>query len=352
MHTGPVLVAHARAARRLQRATATLPVRFASFDASCVMPFMSAFPRAFLATAAAALGLALLAACGTGDTPTAPATTVAPPTAPVSSTAFDIQFRFVGSGASPAVRESFMRSAARWRDVIVADIGTTRLNAAAGTCRDWMPAVNESVNDLLVFVYVAPFDGPDRLVAQASPCFVNAQSKLPLVGYVELDANDVDSLIARRVLDDVMLHEVGHVLGIGTLWNHKRSLLEGAGSDNPYFTGTNARVAFDAAGGTLFAGSVVPVENSGLSGTRDVHWRRSVFGAELMQGFVEPGGMPLSRVTIASLADLGYAVSFAHADPFSLMTALRVGTPLTTRQTDLGHDVGVGTVIEVGEVKR
>ena len=313
---------------------------------------MTAFPRAFLTTAWAALGLAVLAACGSGDTPTAPAANVAPPTVPVSSVAFDIQFRFVGTGASPAVRESFLRAAARWREVIVADIGTTRLNTAAGACRDWMPAVNESVNDLLVFVYVAPFDGPDRLVAQASPCLVNAQSKLPLVGYVELDAHDADSLLARRVLDDVVLHEVGHVLGIGTLWNHRRSLLEGAGSDNPYFTGVNARAAFDAVGGALFAGSVVPVENSGQSGTRDVHWRHSVFGAELMQGFVEPGGMPLSRVTIASLADLGYTVSFAHADSFSLMAALRVGSAYTARPTDLGHDVGVGPIIEVGGVTR
>ncbi|GAB1343282.1 leishmanolysin-related zinc metalloendopeptidase [Gemmatimonas sp.] len=313
---------------------------------------MSAFPRAFLTTAWAALGLAVLAACGSGDTPTAPAANVAPPTVPVSSVAFDIQFRFVGTGASPAVRESFLRAAARWREVIVADIGTTRLNASAGACRDWMPAVNESVNDLLVFVYVAPFDGPERLVAQASPCFVNAQSKLPLVGYVELDAHDADSLLARRLLDDVVLHEVGHVLGIGTLWNHKRSLLEGAGSDNPYFTGANARAAFDAVGGALFAGSVVPVENNGQSGTRDVHWRHSVFGAELMQGFVEPGGMPLSRVTIASLADLGYTVSFAHADPFSLMAALRMGSASEARHADLGHDVGVGPIVEVGGVRR
>ncbi|MEY9156351.1 leishmanolysin [Bradyrhizobium japonicum] len=46
------------------------------------------------------------------------------------------------------------------------------------------------------------------------------------------------------------------------------------------------------------AGSLpVPVENTGGEGTVDSHWRDTVFGAELMTGFVNQGGNPMSRVT-------------------------------------------------------
>jgi hypothetical protein len=43
----------------------------------------------------------------------------------------------------------------------------------------------------------------------------------------------------------------------------------------------------------------VPVENSGGAGTRDSHWRDSIFVAEMMTGFVNVGGNPMSRMTIA-----------------------------------------------------
>jgi hypothetical protein len=70
----------------------------------------------------------------------------------------------------------------------------------------------------------------------------------------------------------------------------------------------------------------VPVENLGGPGTRDAHWRETTFGNELMTGFLNPGSNPVSRLTIASLADLGYQVGFATAEPYSLpgnLAALR-----------------------------
>jgi hypothetical protein len=65
------------------------------------------------------------------------------------------------------------------------------------------------------------------------------------------------------------------------------------------------------------------VEDIGGEGTADGHWRESVFGAELMTGFVDPGNNPLSKVTLAALADQGYAVNLGAADPYGLTLALR-----------------------------
>ena len=80
--------------------------------------------------------------------------------------------------------------------------------------------------------------------------------------------------------------------------------------------------AFDAAGGAAFVGAKVPVENTGGSGTRDSHWRESVFDAELMTGYMNAGvANPLSAVTAASLRDLGYSVDVARADSYALSSA-------------------------------
>jgi hypothetical protein len=109
---------------------------------------------------------------------------------------------------------------------------------------------------------------------------------------------------------------MAHVLGYGTIWSYK-GLLQGAGSINPTFSGANARKEF----GTLLGSSTptaVPVANTGGPGTRDSHWREAVFGNELMTGFINQGVNPLSRLTIASMADLGYQVNLEVADQYTL----------------------------------
>jgi hypothetical protein len=47
--------------------------------------------------------------------------------------------------------------------------------------------------------------------------------------------------------------------------------------------------------------------------------------------------MPLSRVSIASMADLGYAVDLAQADPYTLPSLVRAPAP--ARFDPLGYDV-------------
>jgi hypothetical protein len=62
----------------------------------------------------------------------------------------------------------------------------------------------------------------------------------------------------------------------------------------------------------------VPVENTGGPGTRDGHWRESIFRNELMSGFIGASGNPISRVTVASLEDMGYQVDLNAAEPYEL----------------------------------
>jgi hypothetical protein len=115
-----------------------------------------------------------------------------------------------------------------------------------------------------------------------------------------------------------------HVLGFGTLWEDRNLLLDG-GSGNPRFTGPQGTAGCRAVGGTTSCAANVPVESGGGPGTAGGHWRESTFNTELMTGFIDSGALPISAMTIGSLADLGYVVNSADNDPYTIAIAsLRV----------------------------
>jgi hypothetical protein len=63
----------------------------------------------------------------------------------------------------------------------------------------------------------------------------------------------------------------------------------------------------------------IPVEQDGGNGTRCGHWDEETFDTELMTGFSEGSTTELlSRMTIASLEDMGYSVNLNAADPYTL----------------------------------
>ncbi len=266
-------------------------------------------------------------------------------TANATVSLYNIDVRFIGDGGTARQRDAFTNAAAKWRRVIVGHVHDVRLNEVAGYCASWIPAINEVISDVVIFARITPIDGVGRTLAQAGPCLVSLASRLTLYGLMEFDLDDLPSLINNGTIDDVVLHEMGHVLGIGTLWEASgRQLLSGKGTTDPFFTGAGARAEFPGIGGSIFSGTPVPVENTGGAGTRDSHWRNSLFGRELMQGFARAGGMPLSRVTAASLADLGYTVSLNNADPFRLLGSLREGFGL---EMPLENDVANIPLYEV-----
>ncbi|HSJ13848.1 MAG TPA: leishmanolysin-related zinc metalloendopeptidase [Longimicrobiales bacterium] len=235
---------------------------------------------------------------------------------PAGDAGFSITVRYIGV-TTPSQRNAVERAVARWSAAIVKDIPDVPLTIAADACLDGQPAVQETVDDLLLFVHFASFDGPGGAIAQAGPCFVRSGSQLPLVGVLMVDRDDMSTLTRNGLLEDVMLHELGHVLGIGTVWTGLR-LLSGAGGDDPQFTGAYASAVYHELAG--LSGSV-PVENTGGPGTRDGHWRESVFGNELMTGTLDFGGNPLSALSIQSLRDLGYATTTTPASGYTLPVA-------------------------------
>jgi hypothetical protein len=231
-------------------------------------------------------------------------------------------------------RDAFVTSAMRWMEIITDDISDISINRPAGDCGTGSPALAEFVDDVIIFASVVNIDGPGGILGSAGPCTVRSVTALPVVGRMRFDDADLVATENGGQLIPLILHEMGHVLGFGTIWED-RSLLVDRGTADPIFVGTQALALWPTL--TLgYLGRAVPVQGSGGVGTADAHWRESIFQAELMTGFIESPGvpMPLSRMTIASMRDLGYVVNYAAGDTFagSLMAALRqlnsVPTPI------------------------
>jgi hypothetical protein len=276
---------------------------------------------------------------------------------------------------SSSQRLAFDRAAARWQEIITGNLQPAIANPGdipPGACGINHPAFTGYIDDLLIWVEVTNLDGPGGILGQAGPCFLRTASPpLPIAGIMQFDAADLANLQSSGTLEAVILHEMAHVLGVGTLWplspwNMLRnpSCPGGAGGvcvpDNrgadTHFTGSAAVAAFNGLTPPWnppdTADSRVPVENSqGGPGSRDGHWRESTFVSELMTGFVSSGNNPLSVVTAAQFQDLGYQVDAGQADPYSLgnPNGLRTDSVVTIPMVE---DVWRGPLYQIGSGPR
>jgi hypothetical protein len=170
----------------------------------------------------------------------------------------------------------------------------------------------------------------------------------PKVGKITINSVNIFNMYntikgSKTRLYYTTLHEIGHVLGIGTMWGIVTPdvslpiiTYEGQGK---FYTGINGlreyRNYFNYDSNRInYVG--IPIENDGGSGTAGGHFEegplstfsknnRIVNGIlhppldqELMTGISENNNvdMPLSKVTIGVLNDIGYNVDYSKADEY------------------------------------
>jgi len=148
-------------------------------------------------------------------------------------------------------------------------------------------------------------------------------------GTMEFDAADAAALVANNTFYGVVLHEMAHVLGIGTLWldnnNLNGTLYDLYVGNSGQYTGPNALARWQSEF-SMPSATYVPVELGGGPGTANGHWNEVDGGGgltgivsnltgmdfrdELMTGWAT-GTFFVSGTTLGGLDDLGYAVDYS-----------------------------------------
>ena len=209
---------------------------------------------------------------------------------------------------------------------------------------------------------------PGQGLAYAGPTHIDINRQLPAKGRIVIDLQDLngngaklDTTIVpgtnKTSLFYTALHEIGHALGIGTFWQLNVTLSNGqtiidrnwlidqttgqpitVDGDNlttevPIYTGPTNSAAlreYRKVVGQQVLG--IPIEDDGGTGTalghveegeiRDVALENgtTIFNThvgmddELMTGWIDHVHMPLSKVTIGFLEDIGWSVDYSGSD--------------------------------------
>ena len=215
--------------------------------------------------------------------------------------------------------------------------------AIARTKRMWETVITgyaPDVNDAPIGIAIRP-----TVTGLASASYTGKKNEggfwLPTGGFVDINVLEIANFAnwqgpggnGRNYIDELLAHEVGHVLGIGTLWDDNQIYV----NNTFQYMGVHGLAAYQEEFDE--AAAFVPVENAGNPGTPNSHWDqllRSSFqegnpldpfslsplvgvtdkygrdrGLELMTGAIDPDyGEPfISRFTVQSMRDMGYTVA-------------------------------------------
>ena len=254
---------------------------------------------------------------------------------------FNIELRFHDS--VPQSHWTFYRQgAARWEEIILGDLPDaiiphqrTGNNSYHAPYSPELIKAGTPIEDLIVTV---TYDDAIRGTAIGGPTWIRPETKLPMAGFVVVDGEymvdwwyevgevqaSFDETINAKAyaeaylnvwLYETAVHEIGHVLGIGTIWNLDDRFHYDTDPMKSYFAGEHAVAAFSLLEGVPFTGNPVPVYRSG-------HWN----GRIIPEARMSNNGMHLnyiSTVTVAALADLGYEVDFTQGHSCELFNGIQ-----------------------------
>lgn len=217
--------------------------------------------------------------------------------------------------------EGFGEARDRWEAIIVGDDGLEPVNLTSSLEADeigtGLPL--NGVDDLYISAGEESIDGLGGVLGFAGPTamkvFFDRENfgffDQPFAGILRFDTDDILRMERDGIWTEFLIHEMGHVLGFGTLFEIN-FLYGGLPSDR--YAGFAGNREWDALGcsGTL------PIETDGGEGTAGSHWDETCLDDEVMTGVLVGREAVLSRLTIAAMEDLRYTVSYDTADDYTI----------------------------------
>lgn len=233
-----------------------------------------------------------------------------------SASPFTIDVNFTG-GLTPSQQAIFTTAANTWMNLLP--------NYQAGI----------NISSLVISASGAAIDGSGGILGSAgpdAPTFTGGYY-MATTGAMQFDTADLADMETNGVLLGVILHEMAHVMGLGTLWELNSVYTNGTGE----FTGANAIAAYRTEfnqPGALF----VPVELGGGAGTANGHWNEVDGGGgdtgilsiqgdlryELMTGWIG-SSYYISDMTVASFVDIGYMSAESEVPEPATMVLIGAG---------------------------
>lgn len=201
------------------------------------------------------------------------------------------------------MRELTEAAKSRWEEVIISDFHDFEYDG-------------KLYEGLEIAARVVPLKGGEGgKLAHGVGTVVNPYNLLPIIGYLEVDEADLSKLLNdTEYFYHVILHEIGHVIGLDlATWKWKNLIEEQ--DDRKFLIGEAAQREYGAL--LNIPNRAVPLETEGGADTVGQHIRELEFGSELMTGFISAGINQLSRVTLGILEDMGFEVDYNAADDYT-----------------------------------
>jgi len=238
----------------------------------------------------------------------------------IDSSRFNI--RLLNMGTNTDFDEAFIKAQQRWEELITNDLPDEE-----GGGRDWFRDFGEfnnpipfngAVDDVVIAYAIEYIDGLGEIKGYANTVDRRSGNGTPISGIMKFDVDDFLYGPTGEDADIIILHEMGHVLGVVNVFNTCNFLC----IFNTRYTCPKAQDAY----AQIYPGVTLQLEDGqNEGGQRCYHWEEEMFpkeitgASELMTGKFEANvSQPITIVTLAALDDVfeEYVIDYSKADPY------------------------------------